>query len=1032
MKSKGYIINYKALLVTVIVLSVLGVLGFLNLDFDADIVGSLPKKDPVLSDSAYVLQHHPMQNLVVIDIHHQKTDLDILVEAGNLTQKELRSSSMFENVGMETFEDLVPDMMMHVSENLPVLFSEKDLIEKIEPLLTSENIKKKLKETYIGLQDINSIGLAEMLSKDPLGFSDTILAKLLYLSPSENADFYNGHLISRDGKHLMIVAEPATSGTNTDFARKATALIDEISDKLNNTYQEKGFVFTVDHIGSYRYALDNETIAKKDTKRAILFATLGIALMLIFVFPRPLMGLFSFLPAIAGTITSFFIYSLFHDKISMLALGFGGAIISITVDHGIAYLLFLDRNQETRGKEAAREVWSVGLLATLTTAFAFFSLLISGFPVLEQVGQFAAFGILFSFIFVHTIFPRIFPNIPPAKREKPFIIKNFVNKLALFSTKSKLISAAIFFLGMLVFAKPVFHVDLSSLNTISADTSKSEKHIRKTWGNISDRIFLVSEAQNIEELRATGDKIAAHMEKDISSEILSPSFATSMIFPGIERSHQNFTAWKNFWTRKSKANLKAIIQNNALEIGFSTSAFDPFFSQINAESFNITPLPEKFYKFFSIQKKLSLNNKSPLYRQFYTLSPGKYYHAETFFTKYLAAGNVKIFDPNHFTQKLGENLTSTFIRMFLIISISLTLFLILFFADLKLTITALMPVIFAFICTLGTMKILSRPIDIPGLMLSIVVLGMGIDYSLYFVRSHQRYLNERHSSFAIIRTAVFLASMSTMIGFGVMCFANHSLLKSAGMTSFFGIFYSLIGAFFILPFTLNRLFNFDKKHTRNVKFSFGPTSRNVMKYYRHMEGLVRIYARMKLKLDPMYKELGNLLTSPKHFIDIGCGYGVTAIWILDHFPESKVFGVEPNFERSRIAGNAFKNRGTVKRGIAPDLPKLPKNADTALMLDMAHYLNDNDLQVTLKKLHAALIPNGNLLMRVSKPSKNSFFFLRWIEVARLKIFKNPYRYRNTKQFQSIISQSGFKIISTQSSGKSRDKVWFLAIVAKSG
>jgi len=186
-----------------------------------------------------------MQDLVVIDIHHQKTDLNILVEAGNLTQKELRSSSMFENVGMETFEDLVPDMMMHVSE----------------PLLTSENIKKKLKETYIGLQDINSIGLAEMLSKDPLGFSDTILAKLLYLSPSENADFYNGHLISRDGKHLMIVAEPATSGTNTDFARKATALIDEISDKLNNTYQEKGFVFTVDHIGSYRYALDNETIA---------------------------------------------------------------------------------------------------------------------------------------------------------------------------------------------------------------------------------------------------------------------------------------------------------------------------------------------------------------------------------------------------------------------------------------------------------------------------------------------------------------------------------------------------------------------------------------------------------------------------------------------------------------------------------------------------------------------------------------------------------------------------------------------------
>ena len=967
MKSKRYLINCKALLATVIVLSILGFLGFMNLELDADIIGSLPKDDPVLSNAAFVLQHHPMQDLVVINVSHQGSDPDILVEAGNFVQNELTNSLLFKNVGMQAFEDLIPEIMMHVSANLPVLFSEKELAETIEPLLSAENIRKKLRESYIGLQDINSIGLSEMLSNDPLGFSDTILAKLLYLSPSEKADFYKGHLLSRDGKHLLIVAEPVTSGTDTDFAKKATALIRTISDTLNRTYQKKGFIFTIEHIGSYRYALDNETIAKRDTKRAILFATLGIALMLILVFPRPFLGLFSFLPAIAGTIMSFFVYSMFHEKISILALGFGGAIISITVDHGIAYLLFLDREHETHGKDAAREVWSVGLLATLTTAFAFFSLLLSGFPVLAQVGQFAGFGILFSFIFVHTIFPRIFPNIPPARRKKPVFVQNFVNKLALSFTKYKLFAAILFFLVMLVFAKPVFHVDLSSLNTVRAETAASEKHITQTWGNVSDRIFLVSETRSIEKLQTTADSIAAYLEQDISSENLSPSFVSSMIFPGIERSNQNFLAWKNFWTQKRKSSLKTMIHKTSIELGFSKSAFDPFFSQINAESFNITPVPEKFYKFFNIEKISSAIKETPLYRQFYTLTPGKYFHTKTFFAKYESTGDVKIFDPNYFTKKLGENLTATFIRMFMIISISLTLFLIFFFADLKITITALIPVIFAFVCTLGTLKIISHPIDIPGLMLFIVVLGMGIDYSLYFVRSHQRYLNESHHFFEIIRTSVFLASMSTMIGFGVMCFANHSLLRSAGVTSFFGIFYSLAGAFFILPFILRRLFVFDKKQPRSSIVIPDRSPRNVLKYYKHMEGLIRIYIRMKLKFDPMFKELGDLLSSPKRIIDIGCGYGVTTIWILDRFPESTVVGVEPDPERARIASNAIKNRGTVLQGNAPDLPTLPENTDTVLMIDMAHYLSDHDLQLTLQKLFSKIKNDGNLIVRVMIP-----------------------------------------------------------------
>lgn len=1022
---KSYIINIKALLATIACLVILAILGYANIEIDSDIVSSLPKKDPVLSDAAYVLKHHPMQDLVVIDISYQKKDPNVLVEAGSFVQKELKNSSLFSSVGMEAFEDLIPEIMLHVSQNLPVLFSEKELNQIIEPLLSSQNIKKKLKENYMGLQDINSIGMSEMLSNDPIGLSDTILSKLLYLSPSQNVNFYNGHLISKDGNHLLIIAQPKQSGTNTDFAKKAVTLFNDVSDKLNNAFKHKDDAFTVQHIGSFRYALDNETIAKSDTKRALFLATIGITLMLILVFPRPLIGLFSFLPAISGTVMSFFVYSLFHDKISILALGFGGAIISITVDHGIAYLLFLDQEHETYGKEAAREVWSVGLLATLTTVFAFLSLFISGFPVFAQVGQFAAFGILFSFIFVHTLFPRIFPNMPPATRKKPSLIQNFTNRLALSDSKIKLICAGVFLCGMIIFAKPVFHVDLSSLNTISEETSETESHIRQTWGNVSDRIFLVSEAKRFEDLQTTSDNILALLEEDILNLRLSPSFISSMIFPGIKRSNDNFAAWKSFWSKNRISILKSRIRKNAAQLGFSMSAFDPFFHQIQEQSVALTPISERFYTFLGIEKELNDKNETVLYRQFYTLTPGEYYTPDDFFIKYQQTGTIKIFDPNYYTKKLGANLTSAFIRMFIIIFISLSIFLLLFFWDVRLAITALLPVCFAFICTLGTMNIFSHPIDIPGLMLSIVVLGMGIDYSLYFVRSHQRYFDESHHSFKIIRTAVFLASISTLIGFGVMCFARHSILKSAGMISFFGILYSLIGAFFILPFLLKRLFVINKKCAQPTKSEHKRTYPNVLKYYRHMEGFVRVYAYFKLKIDPMYKELGNLLSPPKYFIDIGCGYGVTALWIINHFSGSTVFGIEPDVERARIASNALKHIGTVVRGKAPDLPKLPDNADTALMIDVAHFLSNDDLQKTLKHIFTALIPNGNFLMRVTIPSDKRFPYLRWIEIFRSRITRSNYYLRSLDILKSMVSQSGFDNVSAQKSGKNREEFWIL-------
>ena len=57
-------------------------------------------------------------------------------------------------------------------------------------------------------------------------------------------------------------------------------------------------------------------------------------------------------------------------------------------------------------------------------------------------------------------------------------------------------------------------------------------------------------------------------------------------------------------------------------------------------------------------------------------------------------------------------------------------------------------------------------------MIAIVVIGMGIDYALFFVRAHQRYGDAGHPYARLVRLAVLMAGTSTLIGFGSLSLAN--------------------------------------------------------------------------------------------------------------------------------------------------------------------------------------------------------------------------------------------------------------------
>jgi 2-polyprenyl-3-methyl-5-hydroxy-6-metoxy-1,4-benzoquinol methylase len=520
-------------------------------------------------------------------------------------------------------------------------------------------------------------------------------------------------------------------------------------------------------------------------------------------------------------------------------------------------------------------------------------------------------------------------------------------------------------------------------------------------------------------LQTKNDQLMHLLVSDVRQEILSPLFLPSILFPSQDTARSNFLAWRDFWNKERVAALKRDLNAAAQENGFAPNAFEPFWKIINQEFPGAFEIPQKYFEMLGIAK-------SPAgYTQLSLISAGNNYSAENFFERIYQSGIAKIFDADLFNKRLGDFLKNLFLEIALIISIGLALVIFLYFLDWQLSLTALAPIAFAFCATLGTLKIIDHPLDITGIMLCIVIMGMGIDYSIYYVCTYQRSPDDNSPAMHTIKLAMFLAAFTTLIGFGVLAFASHALLRSIGIVSFLGIGYSLIGAYFILPVLMKKIFSPVQYPTGEIAIGSREHLQRTVSRYRHLPTCPRVFARMKILTDPMFKELDKYVQNPRRIIDIGCGYGIPATWLLEIYPQAEVYGLDPDEECVLIASRAIGIRGRIDAGRSPDLPKVGGAVDYVIMLDMLHLIDDKELQIAFQRIYEKLSPGGTLLVRATIPSDKRHPWKHWTEIARLNFTNAPNRFRSEKEISYFMFATGFNVAVHSSPTNDVEEKWFV-------
>ena len=641
-----------------------------------------------------ILTHHPALENVFIDLTPANGSNGSAIDRRKLADAADRVAQVLDQSGLARVQKVsdtaaqFPAFLDQVAHNLPVLFSENDLEIKARPLLSrTDRMKKDLQVRLQELYSMESVGRAGMLRADPLSLSNLVLARLGGLAPGQGGDIFRGHVFSADGKHALVMARPAESSRDT----AANAALAELLDKEAASLAASGVDLL--YAGAMRAALDNEAIVKKDAQRAVLVVTVGLAVLILAGFRRPWIGLLSIWPAACGLLLATFVYSLISRSIFALALGFGAALISIAVDHALAYILALDRGRETEGAVISHEVWSVASFTVYTTAAALLVLTLSGVPLFSQVGLFAALGVLLAAGSVHVFFPLLFPRLKPSARRPLLPVGRWMDRLARSRGLGRTAAALLVGVVLAFCINTNFSTDLGALNTVSPATTRAEARMAEVWGDLSGRTYIMARADDLDRLRDRAGDMDALMESWPGLAGQGPALAGLM--PGAAQREYNLAAWKKFWTPELRAQVRGALNEAAEEFGLTADAFQPFFDQWDAEN------PAGPQASPGLLEVLGVFSDPEGGQMLITAAaPGDGFDAESFFG-HAAEKGFQVFNPDHFSRSLAGRLNKSFLSMLAVISVAALVLLFFLFVDIYLVVLTAAPLAFALVGTLG-------------------------------------------------------------------------------------------------------------------------------------------------------------------------------------------------------------------------------------------------------------------------------------------------------------------------------------------
>ena len=608
------------------------------------------------------------------------------------------------------------------------------------------------------------------------------------------------HYYYKDKKQhvFVILIKPIMSALNIGFSKNLLKVTDELVQQKNPKSFHKDM--TVSFTGRYKKKPESFAALANDFKIVTMVSGIGILLCMIFYF-RSFLPIFLIISSLfSGIIITLAISQMVLGNLNLITTFLVAILFGLGIDFGIHYLLRF-KEERSRGSDLEkafitmfRETGIASLTAALTTSIAFANLIFSDFSAFSEFGFIASIGVLSILFSYMTFMPSTMLVIMTTFKVSPKMHVWFKYSAKIWNKPARIITIAsivsIIAIGGSFLIK--FDYDFSKLlGGKNLPSYTLDREISK----IFDRSFVVPAIAIVddrEEEKSLIDMLNEKMEQGEYPQ-LERVIGLSLFLPENQGE-------KLLEIRK----IKSLIRNNRKYINDLTPEIREKISTLE-EKLVTRPvkredLPAFIQKNFQDSGTVSNKHKVLIYSSV-NLDDGLQVLEFSKLLQSIRIGDKTIrvaSDSLIFAEILklisGEGfliLILTFVVIYLLSVINLS--------SLFRGFLVLFPIILGLLWLVGLQSLFGIQMNFINVIVYPIIIGIGVDSGIHLY--HRYTESKKDIIFSVQNTgeAVSLSSLTTLIGFGALCFSGNEAVRSLGILAALGIGLTYIASIVVLP-----------------------------------------------------------------------------------------------------------------------------------------------------------------------------------------------------------------------------------------
>ncbi|AJE04575.1 MMPL family transporter [Geobacter pickeringii] len=690
----------------------------------------------------------------------------------------------------------------------PQLFLDPGQADAFAARLTPQAMDRALRRATAELASGAGMGVRDLVAADPLYLRELILPRLQEGSRSLDLDPESPYFLSRDGRLLVMIAEPARPVKEMGFARKLVAGINAARAGIDPRV-------SVSCAGAHLSAVIDEAVMKHNIIACItssLFVVLGLFYL---TYRRLLPTLLIPVIIVFGTLLALGTAGLILPSIHIISFAFTALIIGLGTDYSIhLYDRFASERLGGRGIEEALRLAVVDtghgvFTAAATTAFPFLALGIAEVRALSELGLLVGLGVLFSmyatFFFLPPLlhfaekrFPR--PAAPLPSFGLSWIWRSTGRHPRAVSLAAVALTAAFFAASFFL----DFEGELKNLQPRHSEAFLTQERIERHLSLAPKQMVVAVEGKSVEEVMTRGRRVGELAERYRQRHELA---AVSWLGQVINDRNGQAESLERLKERLGDTSPATALRGALVQEGFDPTLFsDTLAGVARLPGAGPVPAAEAVERLRSsplrgmVERYLIARNGT-VHLLLYLHYRGSEFPQETFLRDLRAVDpTARATSPDLISRQLGDSVRTSFIEGFAVGGAIILFLLLVHFESLAGIAAAILPVTAGVAVMTGLMVVTGMRLNFMNAMVLVTILGMGSDYGLHiYHRLAGAPVAEGPARFTQAGRAVLLSALTTIAGFGSLAFTDYGAMASIGWATNYGVGATALFSLVALP-----------------------------------------------------------------------------------------------------------------------------------------------------------------------------------------------------------------------------------------